>query len=168
MTIPGALAEAERFGAEHLAGGVDTWLITAHLPVTVSAMRAMQMRTQFVLTLVRLDDLPDGGYPRQMDSTHEIAMAPIVREFKSSWLDDGVRPAVQGDSVMLHAPFGASGDRTARDVSRAIAGGFASGEMPLQGRHLGWAFYRGVRMVALALGQGAETEHVIHPADSTR
>jgi hypothetical protein len=167
MVVDGALARASRFGSKHLAGGLDTWLIEARLPVAVMAPRrgyesCVQMRSQFALSLVRIDDLPDEACVRS--ATHSLAMGVLAREFKTAWLDDWVVPTVDASSRLLYAEFEALGDHTARAVSRAVAAGFAHGEMPLQGRHAGMAFYRAVRMVALALGQVTFAPGVVEAA----
>jgi hypothetical protein len=154
MTINGALARASRFERAHLGGAVDTWLIKAFNPVTVvdESRQTMLMRSQFALTAVRLDDLPGGGYPRREAATHMLALGVLAREFDLRNLADGVMPVI-GAGRLLACEFAANGGTDARAVSRAIAAGFAVGEVPLQGHRIGLTFIRCTRMVALAIRQ---------------
>jgi hypothetical protein len=161
MEIDGPLARASRFERQHLGGALDTWLIRAFPPVIVIGRNNQQiMRSQFLLTLARLDDLPDGGYPRKASSTHVVALGVLAQDFYVGWLDDGVRPTIGAETRLLYAEFAAENDIIARAVCRATAAGFARGELPMQGRHVGLTFVRGVRMVALALGMASEVELV--------
>lgn len=166
-TVHGPIAAVHRLGAEHIGGAADAWLIDAHNPVGVTGRDGgLSMGSQFLLTLARLDVLVGGGYPRTMAATHVVVMAPLAREFKVGWLDDGARPAVAvTDGHLLRAEFGAAGDVTARRVCAAVAAGFAYGEMPLQGPRVAVHFIRCTRMVALTLGIAADVPLVRHPAD---
>jgi hypothetical protein len=151
MVVDGPLGRASRFDAQHLVGeGVDAWLIDLHSPVVVMLHgENVTMRSQFLLSVVRADRTPN---------THAVALAPTAERFNPEWLGRGKQPTVicgrdlYGQHVLC-AEFAALGDHTARAVGRAVAVGFAQGELPMQGRHVGLAFVRSVRMVALALSQ---------------
>jgi hypothetical protein len=164
MTINGALARASRFERAHLGGAVDTWLIQAFNPVTVvdESRQAMLMRTQFALTTVRLDDLPNGGYPRREAATHMMALGVLAREFDLRNLADGAMPVI-GPGRLLACEFEAGDDAGARAVGRAIAAGFTTGEVPLQGRYVGLMFIRCVRIVALTVRQSHAAVTSEHP-----
>jgi hypothetical protein len=156
MTIDGPLARASRFEPAHLGGAIDAWLIQAFNPVTVvdESRQTMLMRSQFLLTTARLDDLPGGGYPRREAATHMLALGVLAREFDLRHLADGVTPVI-GAGRLLACEFAAGSDAGARAVGRAIAAGFTAGEVPMQGRHIGLMFIRCVRMVALTVRQGS-------------
>lgn len=150
----GGVAQAQRFDRRRLGGAIDTWLITTHAPVLVVGAAGEQlMRTQFLLTLAHLIRLPGGDRPLSAEpATHVLAMGTVSGTIQPDWMTDWVRPTVTGDQL-LYVEFEALGDHTARAVSRAVATAFTTGLMPLQGRHVAWAFDRCVRAVALALSQ---------------
>lgn len=162
MTVDGPLARAARIEPQHLGGAIDGWLIDATHPVLINAggQGGQIMRSQFMLTAARMDDLPGGGYPRQRDATHVLAFGMLAREFKAAWLDDGVKPAIGG--MLLSAQFETASDLFAAAVCRTVAVGLARGEVPMQGRHVALTFLRCVRMVALNMSMFGVV-HDTHP-----
>lgn len=157
MAAEGKLGRAVRFDPPSTTG-IDAWLLDLNDPVAVLLHGGdMTLRTQFLISTARLADRVEATRPKAAD-THGIALAPLAERFDPAWLGRGKVPTVLcrrdllGQHV-LYAEFEATGDHTARGVCRAAAVGLIQGELPLQGRHVGASFVRGVRMVALALGQ---------------
>lgn len=158
MGVAGKLGAAVRFDPPSTTG-VDAWLLDLNDPVIVLLHGGdMTLRTQFLISTVRIADMDEAIRPTTGSNTHGIALAPLAEIFDPAWLGRGKVPTVLcrrelfGQHV-LYAEFEVLGDHTARAVGRAVAAGIVQGDLPLQGRHVGASFVRGVRMVALALGQ---------------
>lgn len=133
---------------------IDAWSISTVHPVTVvdntRGYPVGALRSQFLLSVHRLNQLPDGD-PHRVGDTHAIIITVATPAVMINRTVLGMAP-IDTMGGLLRAQFpGGPDDLTARQVAVVVNRAIVTGELPIQGRHVALGFHRGVRLIAMTL-----------------